>query len=87
MANLIHDVMKVADIWEHYISEETRDFLKSFGPAYSDNEYNEPMYAVHLILDNPEAIADVSQRVIEELSEIQKQMNEKDCAYLRITTN
>jgi len=87
MENVIHDVMKVADVWEHHITEETRNFLSAIGPAYSDNEYNEPMYAVHLILDDPEAIADVTPKVIEELTEIQKQMNENDCAYLRITTN
>lgn len=88
MKNLIHQVMKVADIWEHDISESTRNFLIAFGAAYEDKEYqNEHLYAVHSILDDPEAIADVPKEIIEELTEIARQMGEHECAYLRMTTN
>jgi len=87
MKNLIHQVMKVADVWEHDISEPTRDFLTAFGAAYEDKEYHEPLYAVHYILDDPEKIAGLSPAIIEELTEIARQMGEQECAYLRMTTN
>lgn len=92
MKNIIQNIMKVADVCESNISQETRNFLYDICESeYTDHQLQEHLYSLENIVDklndDLESIWGFvpDSKIKKEIEDIKKQMDKKDCAYLRIT--
>lgn len=80
----LKEVLKIADVMHHEISEELKAALDENDRGYTDNILNEHLYNVGNFVETQSQKQTVSTDVLEEAIKLQTIMNENDCAYVRL---